>query len=87
MKKIILAAAATLLATFGLQAQDARLKPDHPDTYTVQKGDTLWDISGHFLSQPWYWPEIWQVNPQVENPHLIYPGDRIRIRLGKAPSP
>ncbi|TLM75718.1 LysM peptidoglycan-binding domain-containing protein [Microbulbifer harenosus] len=79
MKKIILAAAATLLVAFGLQAQDVRLKPDHPDTYVVQKGDTLWDISGRFLSQPWYWPEIWQVNPQVENPHLIYPGDRLNL--------
>ncbi|WGL15338.1 LysM peptidoglycan-binding domain-containing protein [Microbulbifer bruguierae] len=79
MKKIILAAAATLLVTFGLQAQDVRLKPDHPDTYVVEKGDTLWDISGRFLSQPWYWPEIWQVNPQVENPHLIYPGDRLNL--------
>ncbi|WP_160151849.1 LysM peptidoglycan-binding domain-containing protein [Microbulbifer sp. ALW1] len=95
MKKIILAAAATLLATFGLQAQDSRLKADHPDTYTVQKGDTLWDISGQFLSQPWYWPEIWQVNPQVENPHLIYPGDRLnlvyidgqpRLELERAPT-
>mgnify|MGYP000439325567 CR=1 FL=1 len=95
MKKIILAAAATLLATFGLQAQDVRLKPDHPDTYVVEKGDTLWDISGRFLTQPWYWPEIWQVNPQVENPHLIYPGDRLnlvyvdgqpRLELERAPT-
>ncbi|WP_323846108.1 LysM domain-containing protein [Microbulbifer magnicolonia] len=80
MKKIILAAAAMLAVTFGIQAQDqVRLNPDHPDEYVVQKGDTLWDISGRFLAQPWYWPEIWQVNPQVENPHLIYPGDRLRL--------
>ncbi|WP_193163439.1 LysM peptidoglycan-binding domain-containing protein [Microbulbifer hainanensis] len=80
MKKIILAAAAMLVVTFGIHAQDqVRLNPNHPDVYVVQKGDTLWDISGKFLAQPWYWPEIWQVNPQVENPHLIYPGDRLRL--------
>ena len=51
------------------------LNPEHPDRYVVKRGDTLWDISAMFLRDPWFWPEIWQVNPQVENPHLIYPGD------------
>ena len=54
---------------------DVSLNPEHPDRYVVKRGDTLWDISAMFLRDPWYWPEIWQVNPQVENPHLIYPGD------------
>lgn len=54
-------------------------EPEHPETYIVQKGDTLWDISSQFLRDPWYWPEIWYKNPQVNNPHLIYPGDELAI--------
>ncbi len=54
-------------------------EPEHPQIYIVQKGDTLWDISSHFLRDPWYWPEIWYKNPQVSNPHLIYPGDELAI--------
>jgi len=55
------------------------LAANAPDEYTVKPGDTLWDISKVFLRDAWYWPEIWYVNPQVQNPHLIYPGDKLKL--------
>lgn len=79
MRKLLCTVSAVLLlAGQGAYAQP-ELRDDHPDRYTVVKGDTLWDISGRFLNEPWYWPEIWQVNPQVANPHLIYPGDTLAL--------
>ncbi|HET8898850.1 MAG TPA: LysM peptidoglycan-binding domain-containing protein [Rhodanobacteraceae bacterium] len=65
--------------TLAVFAAGANLRPDHPDTYVVKKGDTLWDISARFLNKPWLWPEIWRANPQVHNPHLIYPGDVLNL--------
>jgi hypothetical protein len=55
------------------------LRPNHPDRYIVQRGDTLWDISERFLVEPWRWPDVWEANPQIENPHLIYPGDELYL--------
>ena len=47
--------------------------------YIVKNGATLWALTAQFLQDPWYWPEIWQRNPQVANPHLIYPGDILTL--------
>ena len=51
-------------------ADEIALKPGHPQTYVVVRGDTLWDISGRFLQKPWQWPQIWHENPQIENPQI-----------------
>jgi hypothetical protein len=78
-------AAAALIASLVLGSFNAfsqnrvPLADDAPDEYVVQVGDTLWDIAATFLKDPWYWPEIWYINPQVENPHLIYPGDVLAL--------
>ena len=79
MRKLLYALAASALLFSAWAQANPELRSDHPERYTVVKGDTLWDISGRFLNNPWYWPEIWHVNPQVANPHLIYPGDRLAL--------
>jgi len=79
MLKLILSILTGVALLGSAAAQDVELQPDHPDRYSVVRGDTLWDISERFLRSPWLWPEIWQVNPQIDNPHLIYPGDVISL--------
>lgn len=74
--RTMLAAALLTVATY---AAAVELRGDHPESYVVKRGDTLWDIAGRFLQKPWLWPEIWQSNPQIKNPHLIYPGDVISL--------
>jgi nucleoid-associated protein YgaU len=81
MRKII-AALFVCCATMGLaMADELTINDNVPDRYVVVKGDTLWDIADMFLQDPWKWQEIWYNNPQVANPHLIYPGDIIALIL------
>lgn len=65
--------------TTGTHVSFEGLEADAPDVYTVVRGDTLWDISDKFLKDPWLWPKLWGFNSQIENPHLIYPGDRLAL--------
>lgn len=49
------------------------------EVHTVEKGDTLWDLSQRYLGSPWYWPKVWSYNPEIANPHWIYPGNNVRF--------
>lgn len=71
----------SLLLSVNVWADVIKINPNHPDQYTVVKGDTLWDISGKFLANPWQWPQVWRKNPQIKNPHLIYPGDTVYFSI------
>ena len=96
MKKSSLSVCLLLLSLIfsGWLQAEVELNAEVPETYIVKKGDTLWGISGMYLKEPWLWPELWDVNPQIDNPHLIFPGDelylvwvdgrpRLRVRRGR----
>lgn len=78
LKKIILTLSLFSCSLISL-ADQLKINDDAPKTHVVVKGDTLWDISALFLEQPWLWPKLWRLNPEINNPHLIYPGDIITL--------
>jgi len=83
MRKLLFSVTLVLLMgpmmTGTVRADVVKLAADHPERYVVVKGDTLWDIANRFLATPWRWPDVWYVNPQIDNPHLIYPGDVVYL--------
>ncbi len=85
--QFIAATVAALLLVLPAKADEVKLHENAPETYVVVKGDTLWDISGRFLKDPWRWPQVWNLNrDEIKNPHLIYPGDMIVLdRSGSSP--
>lgn len=78
MRRFALAATLLFMSMLAM-AYESPIRADSPANYTVRKGDTLWDISNTFLKSPWLWPEIWHANPQIHNPHLIFPGDLVSL--------
>jgi len=77
IKRVCILFLALFTITTATYADEIVLKSQHPTNYVIKDGDTLWDIASRFLRDPWRWPDIWQVNPQIKNPHLIYPGDEV----------
>jgi hypothetical protein len=68
-------------------AEQIEIKESAPEVYIVKKGDTLWDISNLYLYQPWLWPQLWRTNTHITNPHLIYPGDELRLYINEQGEP
>ena len=86
LKKLILTLSLLACSLISL-ADQLKINDDAPKTYVVEKGDTLWDISAIFLKQPWLWPKLWRLNPEINNPHLIYPGDVLTLILDEKGEP
>ena len=78
LKKLIILCLAGFVPAFST-ANVINLSEDAPKVYTVKKGDTLWDIAGLYFEEPWHWPSLWNNNPNIDDPNLIFPGDRLRL--------
>lgn len=76
---LLLAMAFSTAFSAAAYADEIRLAPDAPEVYLVKEGDTLWGIASMFLEDPWMWSEVWEINTQIDNPHLIFPGDEIYL--------
>lgn len=83
LRQLVLGFIVALAMQANATADTLAIQPNAPERYVVVKGDTLWDISSKFLRDPWLWPEIWQVNTVIANPHLIYPGDTLVLTYDK----
>jgi len=82
LKRLVVLCVFGVLAAFPFaltHSQTLALAPNSPDSYVVREGDTLWEIASIFLEEPWRWPEIWEGNPEIQDPDLIYPGDTLRL--------
>lgn len=80
LRAIVAGFIGAILVSSGVRAaDDVRVQQETGFYYTIQKGDTLWDLSQRFMDSPWVWPELWKENDQIANPNWIYPGERIRL--------
>ena len=72
-------ASGTVAGAAAAPEQAAQVEPQVSETHVVSNGDTLWDLCTKYLNSPWYWPKIWSYNPQITNPHWIFPGNELRF--------
>src|SRR5687767_3222086 len=78
-------AAFALALASGLHAQDKdEAQESKTESHPVAAGDTLWGLSGKYLGSSYEWPRLWSYNPEITNPHFIYPGHVLRLREGAA---